>query len=174
MTEEQAKQRQVGGRLWHCVKCVGTYDHSELDSKGLCEECRREVGGGGRPCEGGDGYAACNLVLTYECTQCGRREAADDAGNRESQTGPRSTAAHGSASLPVVLLRGHIARRMREVRRMMRTLRETGLVSVAVMHFYRGNLAGLVEFAQTFARRTDRAAMTPNVRVSDSPEETSA
>ena len=33
----------------------------------------------GGPCECGDGYAACNMVLAYECTQCGRREAADDS-----------------------------------------------------------------------------------------------
>ena len=41
---------------------------ADLESRGL-----------GRPCEGGDGYAACNMVLAYECTQCGRREAADDS-----------------------------------------------------------------------------------------------
>jgi len=42
------------------------------------ESAKQPVDRGG-PCDGGDGYAACNMVLGYECTQCGRREAADDS-----------------------------------------------------------------------------------------------
>ena len=44
----------------------------------------------GGPCDGGDGYAACNLVLTYECTQCGRREAADDSAKAPDEQETRS------------------------------------------------------------------------------------
>jgi len=44
----------------------------------------------GGPCECGDGYAACNMVLAYECTQCGRREAADESAKAPDEQEARS------------------------------------------------------------------------------------
>lgn len=45
----------------------------------MIEEQAKQPRAAGGPCDGGDGYAACNFVLAYECTQCGRREAANDS-----------------------------------------------------------------------------------------------